>query len=146
MWWREDTHLSAPKCLICLVSYRRMSAIWAIWYPLSRWALRPLEGGPYHTSMSHHNLYNTVAWRKLRQHQLTVEPLCRMCLGEGRTTAATVCDPITPHRGDPDLFWSGPFQSLCATCHSLFKQSEESGGLKHLRGCDEQGEPLFFEW
>jgi 5-methylcytosine-specific restriction enzyme A len=82
------------------------------------------------------NPYNTAAWRKLRSHQMTVEPLCRMCLASGRTTAATVCDHITPHRGDPDLFWSGPFQSLCAPCHSRFKQSLESGGLKHLYGCD----------
>jgi hypothetical protein len=92
------------------------------------------------------NLYNTAAWRRLRQHQLTVEPLCRMCLAEGRTTAATVCDHITPHRGDLDLFWHGDLQSLCATCHSMRKQSEERGGTKHLVGCDETGEPLFYNW
>jgi 5-methylcytosine-specific restriction enzyme A len=91
--------------------------------------------------------YSTVAWRKHRAAQLAAEePLCRMCLAAGQIEAATVCDHITPHRGDPDLFWSGPFQSLCATCHSLFKQSEERGGVKHLHGCDEQGEPLFFDW
>jgi 5-methylcytosine-specific restriction protein A len=69
-----------------------------------------------------------------------------MCLAEGRTTAATVADHIIPHRGDPDLFWCGELQSLCATCHSRFKQSHESGGQKHLRGCDEFGEPRFFDW
>jgi hypothetical protein len=56
-----------------------------------------------------------------------------------------VCDHITPWRGDVDLFRSGPFQSLCATCHSRFKQSQECGGIKHLRGRDAQGEPLFYE-
>jgi 5-methylcytosine-specific restriction enzyme A len=69
-----------------------------------------------------------------------------MCLAEGRTTAATVADHVTPHRGGLDLFWHGELQSLCATCDSRFKQSEESGGTKHLRGCDASGEPLFFEW
>jgi hypothetical protein len=61
-------------------------------------------------------------------------PLCAMCLTEGRTTAATVADHVTPHRGDPELFWHGDLQSLCAACHSLFKQSEERGGVKHLTG------------
>ena len=40
----------------------------------------------------------------------------------------------------------GELQSLCATCHSLFKQSQEAGGEKHLTGCDETSEPLFYEW
>jgi hypothetical protein len=35
-----------------------------------------------------HRWYSPAAWTKLRSHQLTVEPLCRMCLAEGRTTAA----------------------------------------------------------
>jgi hypothetical protein len=69
-----------------------------------------------------------------------------MCLASGVTTAATVCDHITPWRGDLDLFWSGPFESLCATCHSRFKQSQEKGGTKHLMGCDEPGAPLFYTW
>ena len=93
-----------------------------------------------------HRWYSPAAWTKLRSHQLTVEPLCRMCLAEGRTTAATIADHVTPPRGDPDLFCGGPFQSLCATCHSRFKQSQESGGNKHLYGCDANGEPLFYEW
>jgi 5-methylcytosine-specific restriction enzyme A len=90
--------------------------------------------------------YSTAAWRKRREHQLTIEPLCRMCLAEGRIEAATVADHAIPHRGDPDLFWHGELQSLCATCHSRFKRSEEAGGTKHLQGCDFTGEPLFFEW
>jgi 5-methylcytosine-specific restriction enzyme A len=75
--------------------------------------------------------------------RLTVEPLCRMCQAAGQIEAATVADHVVLHRGDPDLFWHGELQSLCATCHSRFKQSEESGGTKHLMGCDQTGEPLF---
>jgi hypothetical protein len=90
--------------------------------------------------------YNTAAWRRLRSHQLTVEPLCPMCLASGVTTAANTCDHVIPWRGDLDLFWHGALQSLCAPCHSRFKQSQESGGTKHLHGCDERGEPRFFEW
>jgi hypothetical protein len=92
------------------------------------------------------NLYNTAAWRKLRSHQLTVEPRCRMCLTSGRTAPANTADYITPHRGDPSCFGMTRSSTLCSTCHSIFKQSQERGGVKHLRGCDAQGEPLFFEW
>ena len=73
--------------------------------------------------------YNLKAWKRIAADQLAEEPLCRFCLAAGHTTAATTCDHITPHRGDPDLFWTGPFQSLCTTCHSRAKQYEESLGL-----------------
>jgi hypothetical protein len=44
---------------------------------------------------------------------------------QDRITAATVCDHVHPHRGDEVLFFSGPFQSLCETCHNSAKQREE---------------------
>jgi hypothetical protein len=75
--------------------------------------------------------YWTARWRQIAKHQLKAEPLCRNCLAAGRITAATVCDHIEPHRGDPDKFWNGPFQSLCDEapwrCHSRIKQLEERG-------------------
>ncbi len=48
-----------------------------------------------------------------------------MCIEVEDVTAATVCDHITPHRGDETLFWSGPFQSLCAYHHNSTKHREE---------------------
>lgn len=84
--------------------------------------------------------YWTARWRTLARAQLAAEPLCRMCAERGELTPATVCDHITPHRGDAGLFWSGPFQSLCKGCHDGAKQSEERTG--RVRGCDEQGRPL----
>ena len=63
-------------------------------------------------------------WQKRREQQLRKEPLCRMCEAQGRVTAATVADHVTPHRGDPALF-DGSLQSLCATCHSSVKQRED---------------------
>jgi hypothetical protein len=77
--------------------------------------------------------------------ELASEPLRRLCLAEGRATAATVADHVCPS-GDPELFWHGEPQSLCATCHSLYKQSREKGGTKHLQGCDEHGDLRSFEW
>ncbi|MGB3900466.1 MAG: HNH endonuclease [Mesorhizobium sp.] len=74
--------------------------------------------------------YKTARWQATRERQLTAEPLCRMCRESGRLTPATVCDHIERHGGDPVSFWCGPFQSLCASCHSSEKQRQElsSGG------------------
>jgi len=68
----------------------------------------------------------TYAWQKARAAFLVRYPLCAQCERMGRTTVATVVDHVTPHRGDRALFWdSGNWQSLCASCHSGWKQREE---------------------
>ena len=72
--------------------------------------------------------YKTARWLARRARQLATEPLCRSCRKRGKTTAATVADHVTPHRGDADLFWHGELQSLCASCHSRAKQALEAGG------------------
>lgn len=88
----------------------------------------------------HSHLYKTARWRKRRLAQLQAEPLCRYCQQQGKTTAATVADHATPHRGDEALFWGGELQSLCAEHHSATKQREEHRG--HAIGCDPSGYPL----
>lgn len=70
--------------------------------------------------------YGTARWRKVRETQLKAHPYCVMCEAEGRLTRATVCDHITPHRGDEYRFWFGPYQSLCPSCHSRGKQRIEA--------------------
>ena len=85
-------------------------------------------------------LYNNRRWRKLRAAQLDREPLCRMCRDRGRATVATVCDHVIPHKGDLHLFWTGPFQSLCKTCHDSAKAIEEGRGV--VVGCTADGRPL----
>lgn len=74
--------------------------------------------------------YKTARWQRIRARQLNAEPLCAFCLDVGRVTAATICDHIEPHRGDPELFWRGPFQSLCKSCHDSDKQRVEKGGTR----------------
>jgi len=81
--------------------------------------------------------YKTARWQRLRSRQLTQHPLCKLCESHGRVTVATVCDHIEPHRGDEGKFWSGPFQSLCSTCHNSDKQRIEKGGkIKPRFGVD----------
>ncbi len=59
-----------------------------------------------------------------------------MCQADGLTTVATVADHIEPHRGDPDKFWSGELQSLCASHHNKTKQSIERRGYDSAVGED----------
>ena len=66
-------------------------------------------------------------WRKRRAIYLGAHPLCRHCAAKGRTTAATVVDHITPHRGDQTLFWDQEnWQPLCKPCHDS-KTAREVG-------------------
>ena len=85
-------------------------------------------------------LYNTARWRRLRRQQLASSPLCVYSLEDEIVTEATVCDHVDPHKGDPEKFWLGPFQSLCKRCHDSRKQREELGQAQ--RGADASGWPL----
>lgn len=80
--------------------------------------------------------YKTPVWKKIRQKQLSLEPLCRFCRKMGVITEANTVDHIEPHKGDVNKFFSGPFQSLCKQCHSSAKQRLEKSGEF---GCDENG-------
>lgn len=49
------------------------------------------------------------------------------CAAAGRPVPATVVDHITPHRGDPVLFWSrSNHQALCKPCHDRKTGSEDT--------------------
>ena len=74
-------------------------------------------------------LYKTTRWYAVRDRQLNAHPLCVICEAQDLVTAATICDHVTPHRGDPFAFWAGPFQSLCASCRSSAKQREELAAI-----------------
>ncbi|MDF4005308.1 hypothetical protein P3W33_18065 [Luteibacter sp. PPL552] len=86
--------------------------------------------------------YGTARWQRVRAAQLAQAPLCAMCTARGLTVAATVCDHVNGHpAGETEaMFWNGPFQSLCAPCHSGDKARMERG--KERRGCDAHGWPL----
>src|SRR5262249_6732878 len=60
-----------------------------------------------------HHLYCTTVWRRRTKHQLRSQPLCEMCLKDGRINAATIADHIEPHKGDQQKFFFGELQSLC---------------------------------
>jgi 5-methylcytosine-specific restriction protein A len=47
-------------------------------------------------------------------------PVRSQCRDAGRVTPGDAVDHVTPHRGDPGLFWDelNNWQTLCAACHS----------------------------
>ena len=80
------------------------------------------------------------AWRKARADFLARHPLCVHCKAEGRVTAATVVDHITPHRGNLTLFWNvANWQALCTSHHSI-KTASEDGAFGNARKGGEAGQ------
>jgi 5-methylcytosine-specific restriction enzyme A len=49
-------------------------------------------------------LHNKSQWHRRARRQLQKEPLCAMCLAEGKVIAARVADHIEPHHNDPVKF------------------------------------------
>ncbi len=68
-------------------------------------------------------------WRKYREDFLKKNPLCVICLKEGKYKPSTVVDHITPHKGDMKLFWDkNNHQALCKKHHDI-KTAKEDGGF-----------------
>ena len=102
------------------------------------------KAAPYQQERPWRRWYSTARWRRLRQAQFQAQPFCEMCRARGlindgsRTMTGEpqpdnrrrylVCDHVTPHRGDEQMFWSGPFQTLCPDHHDVVKQGEEGRG------------------
>ena len=78
--------------------------------------------------------YKTARWQKLRWSILVRDLFtCAKCKAIKADTSQLVCDHIERHQGNEAAFWSGPFQTLCASCHSGAKQREEHSLLNGMR-------------
>jgi 5-methylcytosine-specific restriction endonuclease McrA len=86
-------------------------------------------------------------WRLARLHYLARNPLCRLCLQLGRTTAASVVDHIVKHHGprDPLLWDRSNWQPLCKRCHDSVKQKFDRTGRIIAYGSDGWPLPSPFE-
>lgn len=85
---------------------------------------------------AYRKLYRTARWRRLRERQLAHQPLCQWCLELDTVEPATEVHHLIAHRGDLDLFWSGPFLSTCTPCHATRGQREDRGQLVQTFGAD----------
>jgi 5-methylcytosine-specific restriction protein A len=81
-------------------------------------------------------LHNKARWHRMARYQLRKEPLCAMCLAEGRVVAARIADHVVPHHNDPVRFWTGKLQSLCSHCHESRKKFAEHRGYDRTIGPD----------
>ncbi|MFS0827608.1 HNH endonuclease [Pseudomonas phoenicis] len=88
--------------------------------------IKTVTPGSWRSGMTSSQRGYDYRWQKARERFLYDNPLCAYCAKIGRTTAASVVDHVTPHRGDKDLFWSqANWQPLCKHCHDSIKQAEE---------------------
>lgn len=68
----------------------------------------------------------TREWQVKSRQFLEFHPTCWMCAGK-----AELVDHITPHKGDPVLFWDYlNWQALCTRCHNSRKQRIEARDRK----------------
>lgn len=85
--------------------------------------------------------YKTARWRRIRDGQLSKQPLCEWCLiSEIIEPATVVHHGDGGHKGDEHKFWNGPFVSLCKSCHDSHGRREDLG--QTVIRFDAQGWPL----
>lgn len=88
---------------------------------------------------SYRHLYKTARWKRESRAFLRDHPLCVMCPDKSKR-GATIVDHVTPHRGDPDLFWNQDnWQALCRSHHSRSAQQQDIRGFHSDVG--EDGSP-----
>lgn len=81
------------------------------------------------------HLYRTKRWLKLREEILKRDMYtCGRCGAVGAAAGMLVCDHVRGHPANETekMFWEGPFQTLCATCHSSWKAREENAEKKRM--------------
>jgi 5-methylcytosine-specific restriction enzyme A len=81
------------------------------------------------TQGQHHKLYATAHWKRRSRLQLLQEPLCAMCLEEGRVTAAEVAHHVERHGGNSVKFFTGKLASLCKRPHDSAAARAEHRGF-----------------
>ena len=75
-------------------------------------------------------------WRRLRAQLLAQEPLCRLCMGNGRVTAATEVDHISPlHKGGRE-FDANNLRPVCHDCHQDVTNAELGRRVRAEIGLD----------
>jgi len=77
--------------------------------------------------------------RRLREQLLRQEPLCRLCLANGRLIPATIADHITPIAQGGAIHDISNLQPVCAPCHQ--DKSNADRGFRVRRRISPSGWP-----
>lgn len=86
---------------------------------------------------AYRRLYGTVRWKRVREQQLTEQPLCERCIRTETVEPATVVHHKDGgHKGDLTKFWEGPFESLCKPHHDSDGALEDRGKVATTYGVD----------
>ena len=75
---------------------------------------KPFEG----IRKDNYSFYNSRGWRKVAKAHKQSNPLCTVCLQEGRTTAVEVTDHIKSIDDGGSKLDVNNLQSLCHPCHN----------------------------
>ena len=93
-----------------------------------------LDRNIYHEERA--RVYRTARWRRLREMKLMHDPLCELCLEEGRTTPAEDVHHITSFMSVTDptqrqflAYDYNNLQSLCKVCHQRTHNAKGYGKI-----------------
>lgn len=88
---------------------------------------RPVTTVRAHVGSYQHKRIRGRAGVKLRTQVRREEPMCRICLSRGRTSATEEVDHIKPLSAGGSNARSN-LQGLCKPCHKVKSDSEQPGG------------------
>ena len=67
---------------------------------------------------TNYKLYNSSKWRKYAHAFRRENPLCKMCLDEGRTTPSEMVDHVKEINKGGSIWDESNHQCLCNNCHA----------------------------
>ena len=68
---------------------------------------------------NNYNLYNSSKWRKFAHKLRALNPLCKICMDEGRTNPCQMVDHIKPINSGGSIWDVNNLQCLCKKCHAI---------------------------
>ena len=77
---------------------------------------------------NNYKLYNSRKWRTFSHKLRKDNPLCKLCLDEGRTTESSMVDHIREINAGGAIWDVNNLQCLCKSCHA-----KKSGKKKSLK-------------
>lgn len=71
------------------------------------------------------NFYSSAAWLRVRREKLAINPLCEVCVKDGRYTAATDVHHVLERKDFPEHALDlDNLESLCKACHGAKRKGQ----------------------
>ena len=75
---------------------------------------------------NNYNLYNSRKWRTFSHKLRKDNPLCKICLDEGRTTPSSMVDHKRSINSGGSIWDVNNLQCLCSSCHAKKSAKDKS--------------------